>query len=163
MCGGVEIWNWGMVLYFCCSKHWKITFVMCPRYMVPDTVYNPQTLTDFIGTIKQRAHKENLGLIAIWNNLLLDLAPKPHFEVFEKTAGPYSHNSPPLSEQILLFRFVFDKCSPMSGISLRLFSRCVHSSSGPSFLCRAWLTETGCLSSRLPDTPGRWGGGRTWD
>ncbi len=44
----------------------------------------------------------------------------------------------------------------LASLSVRLFSRCVRSSSGPSFFCRSW--STGCLPSRLPDTPGRWGG-----
>lgn len=44
----------------------------------------------------------------------------------------------------------------LSSLSIRLFSQCVWSFSGFSLLCRSW--PTGCLASRLPDTPANWGG-----
>lgn len=44
----------------------------------------------------------------------------------------------------------------LASFFVTLFAQCVRSSSGPSLLCWSW--PTGCLPSRLPDTPGHWGG-----
>ena len=43
----------------------------------------------------------------------------------------------------------------LASVFIRPFSQCAHSSSGPSLLCRSWLT--GYLIARHLDTPGRWG------